>query len=417
MDLNFHVVTVATDVSRAGILIESSRKFEVPVLNLGSNVPWRAGQAGGLKINLLKRFLSGLDDANIVMFIDGYDALINGPLDEIAERFFETEADILFAAEKQWRSATDLSGHFPETKSGHRYLDGGAYVGLAASLKEFLSAPLADDDDDQAYLSEAFLRHSRAGSDIRIALDTEASLFQSVSTASSDITITDEKQILNTTTDRRPLILHGGGDTADKRRFTDLGASLGISRKQIQFAQTHGAFDVVGPEIILTDFLDPAECRKLIAMAEDYGEWKSMYGDKFPAQEMRLRTLDINLFDKLEAHFANDLNKIIEKYWWPMRMIGLRDAFIIKYSPDTQKSLSCHTDASMVSGIVKLNDDYEGGDTWFHRQQYSTKYAPVGKMVLWPGQVTHGHEGREVTSGTKYSLVIWTARKKGDVNY
>ncbi|MCX5577039.1 2OG-Fe(II) oxygenase [Kaistia terrae] len=417
MDLNFHVVTVATDVSRAGILIESSRKFEVPVLNLGSNVPWRAGQAGGLKINLLKRFLSGLDDANIVLFVDGYDTLVNAPLDEIAERFFEAEVDILFAAQRQWRSEKDLSGHFPETKSGDRYLNGGAYVGLAASLREFLSAPLADDDDDQTYLSEAYLRHSQGGSDIQVALDTEARLFQSVSAASSDITITEEKQILNTTVDRRPLILHGGGDKADKRRFTNLGASLGISRKQIQFTGTNGAFDVVGPEIILTDFLDPAECRKLIAMAEDYGEWKSMYGDKFPAQELRLRTLDINLFNKLEVHFANDLNKIIEKYWWPMRMICLRDAFIIKYSPDTQASLSCHTDASMVSGIVKLNDDYEGGDTWFHRQQYSTKYAPVGKMVLWPGQVTHGHEGREVTAGTKYSLVIWTSRTRNDLNY
>lgn len=98
-------------------------------------------------------------------------------------------------------------------------------------------------------------------------------------------------------------------------------------------------------------------------------------------------------------------------------MYGLRDAFIIKYTPETQRSLACHHDASLVSTITYLNDDYTGGDTYFPRQKFSTENVPVGKIVLWPGQVTHGHEGREVTSGTKYALVVWTARRPGDINY
>ena len=44
-----------------------------------------------------------------------------------------------------------------------------------------------------------------------------------------------------------------------------------------------------------------------------------------------------------------------------MAHIGLRDAFVMRYSMDTQTSLGFHTDASLVTGSVKLNGDYEGG--------------------------------------------------------
>ena len=39
---------------------------------------------------------------------------------------------------------------------------------------------------------------------------------------------------------------------------------------------------------------------------------------------------------------------------------------------------------------------------------------PVGKMILFPGQLTHGHECLPLTAGVKYSLTIWTCRYVGD---
>ena len=42
---------------------------------------------------------------------------------------------------------------------------------------------------------------------------------------------------------------------------------------------------------------------------------------------------------------------------------------------------------------------------------------PVGTLAMFPGQVTHGHRVEEVTAGTKYSLIIWTSRCAGDLNY
>jgi len=420
-DLKFQVVTVATDLNKAGTLVESSKSLGIPILNLGKNISWNGSgpqkKGGGQKINLMKGFLSALDDNRIILFLDGYDVLINSHISEIVKKFFEFNVDIVFSAEKTWRHEGSLVDKFPKAKSDYRYLSSGAYMGFSESLKRLFETPLADDDDDQFYLSEAYLKNLQSVGGVHVALDTEATIFQCVSAAADDIVVEDDKRLLNKKTSGRPCVLHGNGDEADKRNFAKLCASLGFGPTHIQFSPTNGKFDVIGPEIIMMDFLTRAECIKLIAMAEEYGEWKSLDGDKYPGQEIRLRALDINLFNKLEAHFTRDLFKIVEKYWWPTLMHGLRDAFIIKFSPETQASLACHTDASMVSGIVKLNDDYEGGETWFHRQQFSTKYAPVGKMMLWPGQVTHGHEGSEVTAGTKYSLVIWTSRTKNDLNY
>ena len=76
-------------------------------------------------------------------------------------------------------------------------------------------------------------------------------------------------------------------------------------------------------------------------------------------------------------------------------MYGLRDAFIIKYEMDKQRSLRLHNDASLVTGSVKFNDDYEGGLLEFPRQGISNKAVPVGKCLLFPGQVTHAHTSTE----------------------
>jgi len=97
-------------------------------------------------------------------------------------------------------------------------------------------------------------------------------------------------------------------------------------------------------------------------------------------------------------------------------MYGLRDAFIIKYEMDKQRSLRLHNDASLVTGSVKLNDNYEGGLLEFPRQGITNKDVPVGKCILFPGQVTHGHTSTELLSGVKYSLTIWSSRYENDEN-
>ena len=85
------------------------------------------------------------------------------------------------------------------------------------------------------------------------------------------------------------------------------------------------------------------------------------------------------------------------------------------YSTDSQTKLALHHDSSHVTGSVKLNKNYKGGELFFPRQGVSNADIPVGKLLLFPGQVTHPHECVELTEGTKYSLTIWSQRYKGDI--
>jgi len=391
------------------------------VNNLGKGVVWRGGDmkgpGGGQKVNLVRDFLATTKDDDIVLFLDGYDVVINDDLATVVQRLKDMESDVVFAAEKTCWPDASMAPLFPSCETEYKYLNSGLYVGKAGALKKMFADPIEDHEDDQLYMQKRFLDVARLSNEgIAAKLDVENYIFQCIAKSGDSVRIKPNKQLLNTATRCCPCILHGNGGGEDKQRFHNLAEGLGISPNQINFMPA-GQLEVIGPEVLQLDFMTPEECKKLIDKAEAFGKWESMYGDKFPGQELRIRVLDINLFEKLERHFKEQIYPPIEKYWWPLQMYGLRDAFIIKYTPDTQKSLSCHHDASLVSTITYLNDDYTGGDTYFPRQNYSTENVPVGKIALWPGQVTHGHEGREVTSGTKYALVIWTARRPGDINY
>jgi hypothetical protein len=118
--------------------------------------------------------------------------------------------------------------------------------------------------------------------------------------------------------------------------------------------------------------------------------------------------------EEADDFFKRVVKPIIDSYWDPSIHNHLRKAFAMKYSVETQKTLGFHVDSSQVTGSVKLNDDYVGANLWWPRQGMSNKDIPVGKMILFPGMVTHGHYVDELIEGTKYSATFWTARYKGE---
>ena len=172
-------------------------------------------------------------------------------------------------------------------------------------------------------------------------------------------------------------------------------------------------YEVLSPDILLIDFMSKDMCEDMISLAEKK-TFRVMEGDKVPSQDLRLK--EFGQWEKLKKHWNQIVYEIVWEYWHPCHMWGLRDAFIIKYEMDKQRELRVHNDASLVTGSVKLNDDYTGGLLEFPRQKFNNKDIPVGKCLLFPGQVTHGHLSTKLESGTKYSLTIWSSRYEGDIN-
>ena len=96
-------------------------------------------------------------------------------------------------------------------------------------------------------------------------------------------------------------------------------------------------------------------------------------------------------------------------YVFPLlNILGFTSPYFVRYGPNDVKNMKLHHDVSLVSMLVKLNDDFTGGDLVFPRQDYNNKDLPVGHALFWPGQVTHPHQVLDVKSGTKFSLTVWT---------
>ena len=59
-----------------------------------------------------------------------------------------------------------------------------------------------------------------------------------------------------------------------------------------------------------------------------------------------------------------------------------------------------------VSGLIYLNDDYEGGEIHLDRQNITVK-PTKGGIILFPSIYTHPHASLDIISGTKYCIVTW----------
>jgi hypothetical protein len=419
VDFDTYVYTVATDLEKAKQLTSSAKHNRIKVKVLGAKEDWTGGDikngpGGGIKINLLKKELYKHKDDDVILFVDGYDVLLNDSLDNIVQTYLSFHSRVVFAAEKNCWPNKELQSSFAQTSHGNNYLNSGCYIGTAGELKRILADEIQNSEDDQLYLQQRYL-----SSQFDITLDTHTKLFQCVSADEDNITITDDLKIHNIETDNYPKILHGNGGEYSKEKFDHSYYILfQPAINEVHRFVCDGKIKVIGPEILVMKFMTKEMCADMIKMAEytakREGGFQPLPGDAYPGLEMRVNKIDRNLYYAIEDNLQKHIFPALEKFYKPLKMNGIRDLFIIRYSTKTQKSLNLHTDVSLISGSVKLNDDYIGAELYFPRQQFLNKDVEVGDLILWPSQVSHPHESLPIHKGTKYSLVLWTQRFRGD---
>lgn len=407
IDFRVHILTVGTDRKKCVRLNDSGAKNRIYPKNLGNNQHWQgtdmSGPGGGHKLNLVKQYLQNVPDTDVILFTDAYDVFYASDLETIVKRYIGFNTRLLFSAEQYCWPDSNLADKFPETDTPYRYLNSGTYIGEAQELKKILNPPIDNSADDQLFIQQAFLSGL-----YDIKLDTECYIFQTHDDAVSK----NNTQLYNKKTSCFPCIYHGNGGAEAKEKFESLYNEF-YPKSADLFLPTYDKFDVIEKDMLVVDFMTQSQCEDLIDIADRHGGWGSLSYDKFPAQEIRIKQL--GLWDQLEKHWEKHLYPVIEKYWAPIEMYGLRDAFVMRYAMDTQVSLAYHNDASMVTGSVKLNEDYEGANLVYPRQNISNIDIPVGRCMLFPGMVTHGHECLPLQSGVKYSLTMWTSRYPGDI--
>ena len=409
-DYKFQILTVATDESKAEKLLSS----DFNIKNIGKNVLWEGGTmegpGGGQKVNLIRQELNYYDDNDIIMFLDGYDTFIHSTEEEILERYFSFKKEIIFSAEKTCWPDNSIAKKFPET-GGYKYLNSGTFIGTVSSLKKFFSNPIQNHEDDQLYCQKQYLYEN-----FNIGLDYESYIFLCMSGLEEDCLYNESNDyIINTETNCTSLIAHGNGGAYTKNSFDLLYNSINKYKIYIP-TQEYRDLHILDRDILLLyNFLSEDYCEELIEETEKFNQWEQLPNDKFPGMEVRLNKLHSKFFEIFQKAYQEKMVPTIEKYWHPLLMYGIRDLFAIKYSLGTQTKLRLHHDMSLVSGSMKLNNDYTGGVLHFPRQGVDNSQTPTGSIVIWPGQVTHGHECTEIISGTKYGLTLWTSRLEGDI--
>ena len=397
-DFAVHNLTCHNNDEKAWRLLETNPE----VINILDG-EWKGGTmegpGGGQKLNCIRRYIADKPDHDVVVFTDGFDVFWTGNVDEVVGRFLEMKEEVVFAAEKYLWPNKHL--RFPPSRTSFRYLNSGCFVGRVGELKRILATEIHDSADDQLYLHHRFLSGL-----FQMKLDVEQYIFQT----NSESIIARKENIFNTETKCYGCIYHGNGGAEAKKPFEDLYEGMNLERK---FAALEVKdYKVIGNEMLLVDFLSPSQCEDWIRIGNEHGGWEPHYADKFPSHDIHLKLL--GLWDETNAWWNRVAARVFEDYWRPLANHHLRKAFLMKYSADTQKTLGLHNDASLVTGSVKLNDDYEGATLIFPRQDVTNKDIPIGKMILFPGQVTHGNSVDELKSGPKYSATFWSARFKDD---
>ncbi len=163
----------------------------------------------------------------------------------------------------------------------------------------------------------------------------------------------------------------------------------------------------IGDEIFVVPFWTPSFCAAIVRAAEAVGAFEPQPDDPVPGHEVSLAVISPRLYQAVEADLGERLWPVLRQEWPYIDFYGLRDAFVIKYEPGGQESLRIHHDVAQVSGSIKLNDGYRGGELSFPRQGITNESLAVGEVMAWPSLVTHPHETLPIRSGTKYALTIW----------
>jgi len=147
------------------------------------------------------------------------------------------------------------------------------------------------------------------------------------------------------------------------------------------------------------------ECNWIIEESEKYANisgWRQERSDGYKIED--IQTINISSIHYFIHNIVfTRIIKYYEKFYnIPGDFIGIIDCSIIKYTEEKVRSLRSHVDVGDISFIISLNDNFEGGYTFFDllNKKYS---APTGSALLFCAN--NRHQGLEITKGTRYILV------------
>jgi len=166
------------------------------------------------------------------------------------------------------------------------------------------------------------------------------------------------------------------------------------------------------------NFINIEQCKTLINYQENHspndmskGFWDSRIVTSYDGQVKEIVDYIHNKIISACSKFYNEPTIYLEfsnlVYWGAgMKLEPHADNFWIN---EPQKPhYSPHRD---YSSVLYLNDDFEGGETYFPDYNYCIT-PKTGKLIIFKSGAEHIHGVKEITSGKRYTMATWYTRNK-----
>jgi hypothetical protein len=144
------------------------------------------------KDSLLRNYLTGLDEEEVVLFTDGYDTMLLAGEEEILKKFEQEETDLLVSAESNCFPDKSLQDRYPPCDTIYRYLNCGGFIGRVKAIKNFLFKEVVDpgtrhDWSNQYIWTLKYLQDTR-----QLKLDTRCEIFCTFFTLMEEFPLPDD---------------------------------------------------------------------------------------------------------------------------------------------------------------------------------------------------------------------------------
>ena len=133
-------------------------------------------------------------------------------------------------------------------------------------------------------------------------------------------------------------------------------------------------------------------CQKIIGDAEKFAilhgwsKGRHIDYDIRPTKDLPIKFLYENNTESFETLYhrleSTLLNRIIKQYKLSGSQLVINDLFITKYETISQNFLAAHKDKSPWSFVIPLNEDFEGGGTYFFDSQDMWR-PPTGAGLIF----------------------------------
>lgn len=180
--------------------------------------------------------------------------------------------------------------------------------------------------------------------------------------------------------------------------------------KYVNLSVSKGEYDLMvddkGDNVYEFNLFTPKFCKEAIALAESKNKWTKDRHEFYPTNDVLLPELGLNdiynrVLDEIVRPLSIHLWNLEGKSWDKFS----NENFMAIYTTDRQSHLSLHHDRSHLTLVIKMNDEFSGGGTWFPQYQKLINPEVVGTAAIHPGMVTHRHGARPITAGKRYIIV------------